>query len=243
VARYLFEEHAARTHFVPLPADLAPATVEEAYAAQAELVELNSAKYGAAAGYKIGLTTPVMQRMLGIDEPAAGVILAKLVHRSPYWLVASDYVRLGIECEIAVQFGADLPAAQAPFTRRHLIGAIETVMPAFEMIEDRAAEYAQLPGQAISLICDNVWNAGIVLGGPVSNWQSVDLAAVRGRLLVNGETLGEGQGRHVMGHPLEALVWLANLLARQGKGLVAGMIVTTGYKKFCCTLSVRILLY
>src|SRR3954469_14479083 len=122
VARYLFEEHATRKRFAPLPAELAPTRVEDAYLAQAQLVALNSAGSGQAVGYKIGLTTPVMQRMLGIDEPAAGVILAKLVHRSPYWLVAADFVHLGIGCEIAVQLGADLPAAQAPFTRRHLFG-------------------------------------------------------------------------------------------------------------------------
>src|SRR5258707_42707 len=91
VARYLFEEHGERRPFAPLPADIAPASVEEAYAAQAALVELNREAGGDPAGYKIGLATAAMQRMLGIDTPAAGVILAKRVHRSPYWPAASDF--------------------------------------------------------------------------------------------------------------------------------------------------------
>lgn len=228
VARYLLDEHQARRPFARLPAALLPASLEEAYLAQTALVQLNSERHGPPAGYKIGLATATTRRLLGIDTPVAGVILTKLVHRSPYWLPAGDFVRLGLECEIAVQLAADLPAQAAPFDRRALLAAIETVMAAFEVIDDRQADYTQLAGQAISLVSDNVWNAGVILGGPVANWRAVDLAAVRGRLLVDGEPVGEGQGRAVMGHPLDALVWLANLLAGQGKGLAAGMVVLTG---------------
>ena len=45
---------------------------------------------------------------------------------------------------------------------------------------------------------------------------------------MNGALMGEGRGRDVMGHPLEALVWLANLLATRGTSLTRGMVVTTG---------------
>jgi 2-oxo-3-hexenedioate decarboxylase/2-keto-4-pentenoate hydratase len=228
VARYLWDQHAARRPFAPLPAELLPASSDEAYLAQAALVQLNSDRAGPPAGYKVGLTTATTRRMLGIETPVAGVILTKLVHRSPYWLPAADFVHLGLECEIAIQLGADLAAEAAPFDRRAVLGAIETVMAAFEIIEDRQADHTQLAGQAISLISDNVWNAGAILGGPVANWRAVDLAAVRGKVLVNGALQGEGQGRMVMGHPLEALVWLANLLAAQGKSLAAGMVVLTG---------------
>ena len=45
---------------------------------------------------------------------------------------------------------------------------------------------------------------------------------------INGEITGEGHGSDVMGHPLEALAWLANLQAQRGTGLSQGMIVMTG---------------
>ena len=53
---------------------------------------------------------------------------------------------------------------------------------------------------------------------------------------INGEVVGEGDGRDVLGHPLDALAWLASTLAAQGKSLTQGMVVMTGSvvaTKFC----------
>ena len=47
-------------------------------------------------------------------------------------------------------------------------------------------------------------------------------------MVINGAVVGEGHGSDVMGHPLEALVWLANMLATRGTSLSQGMIVMTG---------------
>jgi len=60
-------------------------------------------RQGPSGGYKIALTTAVMQRMVGFDSSAAGFILANAIHQSPAILRGADFVRLGIECEIAVQ--------------------------------------------------------------------------------------------------------------------------------------------
>jgi len=67
-----------------------------------------------------------------------------------------------------------------------------------------------------------------VLGAPVTDWHDIDLAASRGTMTINGEVVSEGQGSNVMGHPLEALAWLANLKAAQGDALKAGMFILTG---------------
>jgi 2-oxo-3-hexenedioate decarboxylase/2-keto-4-pentenoate hydratase len=79
-----------------------------------------------------------------------------------------------------------------------------------------------------TLIADDFFNAGCVLGPPVAGWRELDLAALRGVTRVNGAQAGQGEGRAVMGHPLEALVWLANLRARLGPGLRAGEFVLLG---------------
>ena len=49
-----------------------------------------------------------------------------------------------------------------------------------------------------------------------------------GRAIINGEEAGRGTGADVLGHPHNALAWLANHLAEEGKGLHAGQIVLTG---------------
>jgi 2-keto-4-pentenoate hydratase len=227
-ARFLCEEHYARKPFAPMPATLAPRTVDEAYAMQEAFHALMTEVHGPVAGYKIALTTPVMQQMVGFHTPIAGAILAGTIHATPVALRRADYGRLGVESEIAVQLGADLPAAKAPYSRDQIADAVATVMPAFELVDDRQADYAQLATQVLTLIADNAWNAGIVLGSPLRDWRTVDLSDVHGVMAINGTVVGEGRGRDVMGHPFEALRWLVNTLAQHGKSLTQGMIVMTG---------------
>ena len=227
-ARFLLAEHRARRPFGPMPEAYSPRTVDEAYAVQEMFHALMAEMYGPVAGYKIALTTPVMQQMVGFHAPVAGAILARTIHQSPVTLRRIDYARLGIECEIAVQFGADLPATAAPYSRDQVADALAAVMAAFELVDDREADYSTLATHVLTLIADNAWNAGIVLGPPVRDWRAVDLAAARGVLVINNAVVGEGRGRDVMGHPLEALVWLVNMLATRGKSLAQGMIVMTG---------------
>jgi 2-keto-4-pentenoate hydratase len=45
---------------------------------------------------------------------------------------------------------------------------------------------------------------------------------------IDGKEVGRGTGRDVLGHPLDALAWLANHLQARGLALKQGEIVTTG---------------
>jgi 2-oxo-3-hexenedioate decarboxylase/2-keto-4-pentenoate hydratase len=227
-AQFLCEEHRAHKPFAPLPTTLAARHVEDAYAMQDAFHAGMAATHGPVAGYKIALTTPVMQQLVGFHEPVCGAILSQTVHQSPCTIRSADYVHVGIECEIAVRLAADLPAVQAPYRRHQVAAAIGAVMPAFELVDDRHADYAQFASQILTIIADNAWNGGIVLGPPAQDWQTVDLAAAHGTMLINNAVVGEGYGRDVMGHPLDALVWLANTLAQRGKQLTQGMTVMTG---------------
>lgn len=227
-SRFLFDEHQSRRPFVPIPDAFAPRTAEEAYATQEAYGVLLVSSRGPIAGHKIALTTPVMQKLAGFHEPAFGLILASTIHPSPCVIHGADYQRLGIECEIAVRLNADLPAAGAPYSRGQVAEAVGALMPAFELIEDRNADYSQFASQALSAIADNVWNGGIVLGPPITAWRDLDLGAAHGSLSINGTLIGDGHGRDVMGHPLDALAWLANMLARRGKQLSQDIVVMTG---------------
>ena len=226
--RFLLEEQQARRPFAPIPASWAPRTVAEAYVMQEEFSTLLAATRGPAVGYKIALTAPITQQMVGFHEPVAGVIFAQTIYHAPCAVRRADYVHLGVECEIAVQLRAALPIAKAPYNREEVADAVGAVMPAVELVDDRNADYAQLGAHILSFIADNAWNAGIVLGPPVADWRAIDLAAARGTMSVNGQVVGEGYGRDVMGHPLEALTWLANMCARRGKSLSQGVVIITG---------------
>ena len=227
-AEWLYRAHAARQDFAPLPSALAPRNSAEAYLIQTEYVGLRSAALGQVTGYKIALTTPAMRQMVGVDDSIAGDMLEDTIRRGDARVRASDYVRLLVEFEIGVELAEDLPAIGAPYDRKRVAQAVGALMPAIELADDRRADYARLKDHALMLIADNAWNEGAVLGAPVTDWKAIDLAALRGEATINGVGVGEGHGRDVMGHPLEALAWVANHLASRGLGLWRGDVVITG---------------
>lgn len=226
-AAILGDRRLSRTRIEPLATDCRPRDERDGYRVQEALHELLSgAGLGPIAGHKIGCTTPVMQAFLGIQNPCAGGVHARTVHEGRADVRHGDYVRVGVECEIAVRLGADLGPTGAPFDRARVSGAVAAVLPAMEIVDDRYRDYRTL--DVPTLIADDFFNAGCVLGPPVARWRDLDLGALTGVTRVNGREAGRGEGRAVMGHPLEALAWLANLRAGLGLGLRAGEFVLLG---------------
>lgn len=220
---------AARKSLKPLPAlpqQITPKCIEDGYRAQSEVHRLLATELGPRVGYKIGCTSQVMQKYLGIPHPCAGGVHARGAHQSGVVLKAADFVRVGVECEIAVRLDKDFDPAEAPFTRDSVADSIECYLPAIEIVDDRYLQWETLG--APTLIADDFFAAGIVLGRPIARSAVADLVDVEGRALINGQETGRGTGADVLGHPHNALAWLANHLASQGTGLHAGEIVMTG---------------
>jgi 2-keto-4-pentenoate hydratase len=221
MAQWMWEARQRRAPYRNLPDHLRPASIAEAYAAQEAYYRLAEPVYGAVAGAKIATTTKVMQELMGINHACGGAIFARTIHRSPASVPAADFVNLRIESEIALQLGTDLPAARAPWTRETVAPAVAGAMPAFELIEDRNADYAQT--QASSLIVENCWNGGAVIGTPKAI-SGTALIGIAGQLQLGGKAVGDGKAED----PFATLAWLANLLGERGRGLKAGMVVITG---------------
>ena len=129
-----------------------------------------------------------------------------------------------------MRLGRPLPAAEAPFDRADVAAAVESCMAAIEIVDDRYDDFRAL--DAASLVADDFFSAGAVLGAPVSvpisGWSGLDLAALRGTMTINDAEVGSGTGADVMGHPFEALAWLANHAAATGRPLAEGDVVLTG---------------
>lgn len=225
-AAFLAAEHAARKRFEPLTGDLLPPDQSAAYAAGRELVALwRASGKGEVVGYKIALTSKAVQDLVGVAEPCAGSIFGSVVQDSPARISRADYVRVGLEFEICLRLGRDLPGLGAPYTAETVRDAIEAAIPAFEMVEDRNSDYSKLNVE--SLIADNAWNGAVVLGDVTGDWRTLDLSRTPVRLTYNDEVETADTGA-ALGNPLTALAWLANLLVAQGRPLQAGMIVMTG---------------
>lgn len=225
-ARTIATARRNRTPLATLPPGVVPQDEAEGYRIQRALHDLLLPFAGAMVGYKIGCTSAVMQRYLDIPHPCAGGVFAKGVHDSGARLAASDYIRVGVECEIAVRLARDLLPTEAPFTAEWVGEAIEAYIPAIEIVDDRYVKWETMG--APTLVADDFFAAGCVLGQAVERTEAPDLLAVTGRAVINGVEAGRGTGADVLGHPHNALAWLANHLAAEGRGLHAGQIVLTG---------------
>lgn len=211
----------------PLPAGLAPTDFDQGYAIQARLHDLLSAAgEGPTVGHKIGCATEIMRQKLGIDRPCAGRIhAAQVLAGAAAWSVAGR-VKPSVECEIAVRLGRDLPAALAPYSHAKLREAVGACMASIELCDDRYPDRARMGVPA--LVADDFYNVGGVLGREVTDWQDLDLAGLGGVMRINGAETGRGRGGDIMDHPLNALAWLADLRAREGRPLKAGEFITLG---------------
>jgi len=105
-------------------------------------------------------------------------------------------------------------------------GRVAACIPAFELVEDGDADYKTL--DAFTLVAQNTWNGGVVLGPAVTEWRALDLERAVTRCWVNDQPAGQGKTGDAMGHPFDAVAWLANLLNGRGRTLQRGMFVMTG---------------
>ncbi len=218
---------AARLARTPLPAQAgkAPPDVARAYAVQGAVHRrLAASRFGRRSGWKIGCTTPVMQDYLGIGHPCAAGLFAGSSHASGAVLRHGDFVRVGVECEVAVRLAHDLAGEGA--TADSVRSAVGAVMAAIEIVDDRYVDW-QTIGTPM-LIADDFFAAGCGLGVGLAPDALPDLAGLHGHTLVDGVEVGTGVGADVLGHPYTALAWLADHALARGEPLRAGETVLLG---------------
>ena len=209
----------------PIEPDGGPSTLAEGYAVQASFVARN----GPTCGYKVGMTNEAIQQSFGIDAPVTGRLWANRVFANGATVPVPGKLGLIAEPEFAYRMGADLVAASAPFSADQVSAAIESIMPALEIVEPRLRGASA--GNVAMIVADNVMNSAWVGGRPIQDWSPDLLAGQEVIASINGEEISRGNGAAVLGDPLRVMVWLANELAARGESLRAGDAVTTG----CCT--------
>ena len=217
--------HLKRLEELPEPAR--PRTPEEAYACQDLLVERLLAHYGGSViGYKIACTNRMAQELLHVDAPFHGKMLSATTQASPGRIARGDFFMCVMEAEFAFRMGRDLASPGRPFAIEEVSDAVEGLLPGLEIVDSRFNSWTTVG--APSLIADNACHGAWIKGKLLEDWRRLDLASQEVRLLVNGAVREKGSGSAVLGHPLNALVWLANALAARGQRLQAGDYVTTG---------------
>ena len=228
-AQELLRQQQQAEGFTGLDDSFAPKDVMEAYATQDDLIDIQcQLRHTAVSGYKIAITTPVMREFVGFDDAISGCVLADTVFQSGHAVVAKKHQHLIIEFELALQFATDVPERKAPWTADSILDFIACAYPSLEIADDRHAVYADLKHHFFSLVAENAWNHGAVLGSRIEKKQFSDLWQATGTAYADDQAIGSGHSRDVMGHPLQAMAWIANHFQQRGRRFKAGQWVTTG---------------
>ncbi|MFD1659057.1 2-keto-4-pentenoate hydratase [Streptomyces caeni] len=198
--------------------------IAEAYAVQRLNAERAlDAKGLRVVGRKIGLTSPAVQRQLGVDQPDFGALLSDMAVPDGGTVPAGRLLQPKVEAEVALVLGDDLPHARC--TVADVLRAVDFALPALEIVDSRIAGWDIT---IVDTVADNASSGLFVLGTSPVPLTAVDTRLVQMTMTRRGEKVSSGTGADCLGGPLNAAVWLASALAAAGDPLRAGDIVLTG---------------
>ncbi|GCB44629.1 2-keto-4-pentenoate hydratase [Streptomyces sp. NL15-2K] len=207
----------------PVRDHLPAGDLSAAYAVQRANVDRRLAQGRRLVGRKIGLTSPAVQRQLGVDQPDFGALLSDMAVPDGGTVPRGRLLQPKIEAEVALVLASDLPHAET--TLADVLRAVDFALPALEIVDSRIANWDI---SLVDTVADNASSGLFVLGGTPVPLTSVDLRAVRMTLTRDGEEVSQGTGADCLGSPLNAAMWLASTLAAMGNPLRAGDVVLTG---------------
>lgn len=223
VAQRLLTATRDRRPIEPVTKNYPEITVQEAYKIQILNVEARLSQGCKVVGKKIGLTSPAMQEMVGVDEPDYGHLLDDMFVYEGMGLDASQLLQPKIEGEIAFVLEKDLSGPG--ITSVDVLRSTAGVMASLEIIDSRIKDW-QIKIQ--DTIADNASSAGFVLGSKLVPLANLDLRRVGFVMTKNGQLVGSGAGAAVLGNPVQSVAWLANRLADYGISLKAGEVILSG---------------
>lgn len=175
------------------------------------------------AGFKVGFTNIPVREKMGLPDSTYGYLLDGMVLASGGPLAMDEFVAPKIETEICFRLGKDL--AGPGLTIDEVLDATDAVSASFEICDARIRDW-KCPYP--DFFADNGFSARIVLSGRWVPVGQVDLLDETVILRRDGDQVAEGRGEMALGHPANAVAWLAAKLSQRGRSLKAGMVVMTG---------------
>ena len=201
---------------------LGDSDIAAAYAVQRLLTEDSMTRGRRIVGHKIGLTSPAVQRQLGVDQPDSGVLFADMRVFTEATVQTHTLLQPKIEAEIAFILADDL---DGDLSDSRIRAAAGVAIPAIEIVDSRVRDWSI---SIVDTIADNGSSALFVLGSEVVAAADVDFPSRTMRLTQDGICVSTGQGSDCLGSPLNALRWLARTAQENGSPLRAGQIVLSG---------------
>lgn len=216
----------ARRTRIPIPpfTDAEPSLgMADGYAVQKELVGLLLADGDTIVGYKVGLTSEPMQRMIGVDSPDYGPVLASTLYRDGDTVSLGRFIAPRVEGEIVFVLGEQLAGPGVTLTQAR--AAIGGAVAGIEIVDSRIADWRI---QLADTVADLASNGAAAVSSRIVALGDTDTRLVGMTLTRNGELLDTGAGAAALGDPVAVVAWLANVLGENGIALEAGHLVMTG---------------
>lgn len=207
----------------PLTNRHADITIEDAYQIQQRMLSRRIEAGEAVIGKKIGVTSKAVQNMLGVHQPDFGWLTDGMVYNEGEAIPMSTLIQPKAEGEIAFVLKEDIKGPGV--TAADVLRATEGVMACFEIVDSRIRDWKI---KIQDTVADNASCGVFVLGSALVDPREVDLVTCGMVLEKNGEIAVTGAGAATLSSPVNAVVWLINMLGSLGIGLKAGEVVLSG---------------
>jgi 2-keto-4-pentenoate hydratase len=222
-ARALYDARRTRVPIPPFTDDDPTLGMADGYAIQRELIELLLADGDRIVGHKVGLTSKPMQKMVGVDSPDYGPVLASTIYRDGDTIPASRFIAPKIEAEIVFVIGERLEGPGVTVTQAH--AAIAGAVAAMEIVDSRIADWRI---KLADTVADLASNGAMATSSRIVPITDIDTRLVGMTLTRGGELIDTGAGAAALGDPVAVVAWLANVLGGDGVALEPGHLIMTG---------------
>ncbi|MBL8325479.1 MAG: fumarylacetoacetate hydrolase [Rubrivivax sp.] len=213
----------------PMPTAPAALTMEGAACGAKKAMAALEPTHGKVVGYKAGLTNPAVQQRFGIGTPLRGTLLAKMLLPDNAEVPARFGARPFFEPDLVVEVGS--AAIHDATTPQQVLASLRAVVPFIELPDVLVEDPTKITAPA--LVLNNVGARLGVLGARVPVRNDAAFADALRDMTVRaadgtGKTLAEAKGTAILGHPLNAVIWLAAELKKSGVTLQPGDLLSLG---------------
>ncbi|MBT8327084.1 MAG: fumarylacetoacetate hydrolase family protein [Bacteroidia bacterium] len=222
VADQLWNADLEKNAIAPIREVIGATDIDSAYKIQQLNVEKRIRQGEQVVGKKIGLTSFAVQEQLGVDQPDYGMLFNTNEVKDGGTLSYAELLQPKAEAEIAFVMGEDL---DGDINMSDLIGAIDYALASIEIVGSRVENWDI---RITDTIADNASASHFVLGSKKVNIEELDLENCRMTMTKNKETASEGVGKACMDNPLNAALWLAQVMIKNGTPLKKGEILLSG---------------
>ncbi|WHZ05206.1 fumarylacetoacetate hydrolase family protein [Neobacillus sp. YX16] len=223
IANELIDAESHQYSVAPLTERYSELTVSDAYQIQLEVIGKKLKEGHEVIGKKVGLTSKAMQQMLGVDEPDYGHLLDYMKIADEATVKIADFISPKVEAEIGFILEKDLVGPNVNYL--DVLMATKYVVPTIEIIDSRISDWKI---KLVDTVADNGSSARVVVGKKLSTIEGLDLRAQGMVIYKNNELVATGSGTAALGHPAQAVAWLANKLHEFGITLKAGELILPG---------------